>query len=104
MVIYPVVWKDRQCACITLTCLKEEREKLQMLNLHANELSSYFQVLISKYEQQLSSHRQQAEEKDFETDVLLNLHKMFNEFLFMKNIIEIDGRNIKQENEMFELK
>jgi hypothetical protein len=46
----------------------------------------------------------EQDNKEFHTDALVLLQKMFNEFLFIKNCFEIDDKGMNIDKEAFELK
>ena len=110
--IHPIQWKGNKAVVVTMENVMEHNIKQKMLASQANEINSQFQEVLGIIEKELS--RQEEEENDeyspqeVSTKIVKNLlfswNKLYSDFLFIKNIFEIDCGDLRPEIESFSIK
>jgi PAS domain-containing protein len=104
-VINPLNWKGSKAVMITLQSIQEQRVKSKLLENHANDISSQFQRIIQHLEDDLSldgQHKNNPEDVrmiSFKKNILMQVIKIFNEFLCIENVFKIDCGTLKLEPE-----
>lgn len=84
--------------------------KQKLLFDQANEISTQFHDIVNILEQELADDGCMSHSSSHETsqEVIKNLHlssnKVFNDFLFIKNIFELDCDDFRFEKESFQIK
>lgn len=82
--------------------------KLRSLAESMLEIDSCYWDLIQKFdfldESKPSWEMSPSQQKDFLIDSLIIIQKMHTDFLFLKNVVDIQWGNLNLENEYFDLK
>lgn len=108
--ITPTNWKHLKVAMITLRNIMDIKVKQKLLFDQANEISTQFHDIVNILEQELADDGCMSHSSSHETsqEVIKNLHlssnKVFNDFLFIKNIFELDCDDFRFEKESFQIK
>ena len=109
-VISPILWKGTKAAMITLKNVQEQRVKNKLLENHWNEISCLFENIIQNLEDDLSNESPERDNPEncqivtFKKNILMQVIKIFNEFLTIENLFKIDCSTLKLDVECFSFK
>lgn len=88
-------WKGSKAIMIYMDNIQEAKVKAKLLETQANEISASFQDIIQNLEQDLSLYSPNSKKTNFEIvlfkkKILMQVIKIFNEFLCIENIFMYD--------------
>ena len=95
---------------VTLRNIMEQKIKQKLLVSQANEISTQFHDIVNVLEQELSKEECHSNSSTHESthqtvsNLLLSTTKLYNDFLFVKNVFEIDCGDLRPELEKFYIK
>lgn len=109
-VITPILWRGSKAVMITLINVQEQKVKNKLLENHCNEISCLFENIIQNLEDDLSNESPERDNPEncqivtFKKNILMQVIKIFNEFLTIENLFKIDCSTLKLDLECFSLK
>lgn len=95
---------------ITLKNVMEQKIKQKLLVNQANEISTQFHDVVCILEKELSSNDCDSDNSQYEApysmikNLLFTSTKLYNDFLFVKNVFEIECGDLRPEMESFSIK
>jgi len=93
---------------VTFRNVNEETQKIEIINAQSEDMVHYFKDMIDKFdiidEERSPSNFTIHDAKNSMVDSLIIVSKIFTEFLFIKNLFEMEKDCLKLEKEAFDLK
>lgn len=110
VLIQPIYYKGRKAWLVSMQNTQEKRVKQSLLINQSIEITALLIDIITILEKELrdvddnASDSEQEENIVFKKNLLKLSSKWFNEFLYVKNVFEIESHDLRKEEETFSLK
>jgi hypothetical protein len=107
--LQPIFWKGNKAIMVSLENVMEQKIKEKLLVNQSNEISTQFHDILNVVERELVDDDDSDDSsRNASTKVMKSLfytlNKLYNDFLFIKNLFEIECGDMRTELESFSIK
>jgi hypothetical protein len=107
--LQPIFWKGNKAIMVSLENVMEQKIKEKLLVNQSNEISTQFHDILNVVERELVDDDDSDDSsRNASTKVMKSLfytlNKLYNDFLFIKNLFEIECGDMRPELESFSIK
>jgi hypothetical protein len=107
--IKPIFWKGTKAVVVSLRCIENQKVKGKLLIDQANEICFKFEEMINMLQAELLEDSGRSETSLVANNIflisklLISANKIYTEFQFMKDVLEMDNNDLRIENQRFSL-
>lgn len=103
------MWKGVKAVVVTLKSVQKLKIKNRLLLDHSNEMCVQFEEYLKILEDELANDENKSNSSInspnvlFATKLLVHSTKIYNDFVYLKNVFEMDCEDLRAEDQIFNL-